>query len=799
VASNALFASNLVSQVMEPVLPGRFAVMTVGGSDESTQLYAFPLADGASAHPGDGAVGMAVSLPRVQRQAECFTVDVPAGPLSVLALQTTPHFDPQTAWLANRPRLDWVFPAQPQVGAPLQIIGRCLVRADRYVTTDPRQPVSHGGLLTPADAGFRTRAVLRPAGGDAYMPLTVTKASAYEAHLTLPAEIAPGAWELYLHNGLGGAAGWSEPICLEVAAAAPWPTQVFAIESYRAQGGKDDDAFTRALADLTANGGGILALAARTYYLGKTLVLPPRTILRGAGPDRTRLALPHGGGPADGSGRAPFVAVTGDRDFVVEDLNIHGVYAPLLICAPSFNPSTKAEAATGALAIGLTDRRASNVVVRRCRLEQHPFKQSMRRKDFDQSDWMKGFGQRGWAAMGDHWACVSFKGDGLEVSDCEILGGGHAVDLNRSSQVRLLRNILKGGFFSMAVHGFTRLTWPASGGAKIAGNEMRQVIIADNDLSARSEFVRNLLSFNFGGDQLYLARNHFHDYPPNCDSEALMTHLWNARWTEPTVRMTSPTTAEIIDPTGEVANEILDGAWLDIVEGHGMGQIRQIIRRTGQEIEFDRPWRVAPNERSKVVFTAPALFRHLTVVDNRLSTEAINIILWGSNYDAVVDGNQVADGPGITVWSIRLAAKQKVWGVASFTLVCNNLMERGYSSPTRPEDCLDSAMGFFIRCSKSHDCTALGYDLLGLIVRDNHATNNTGMAIRTTFSEKLPDGRVRRWPVQYAGLVLEHNLVTDSVVGFAIEEGTAVAERANTCERVTFPMSRVAISHLFPD
>lgn len=782
----------VVTHAMEPVLPGAYAVLTVGGGSDETAVFAIPMDDGDRGWPGVPGVGRpagpAVPLAVVQRQEECFTVDVPSGPVAVWAIQTRREFDPATAWLANRPRVDWCFPARMEPGRDVTLIGRNLVRYDRY-PTDPERPVSHGGRF---DAPDPTCACLRLRGVPGFIPVPVLRASAYEAQCRLPAPLPPGPAELFMHNGLGGAAGWSDPLLLEITAPEAWPERRFEADDYIARLGSVDDALAAALADIGRNGGGVLGLGPRTYPLRRTLVLPARTVVKGAGADRTLLMLPFNA--AHGGPEAPYVAVTGDGDFALEDLAIRGVHAPVLVCAPRFEPATQDEAASGCLDIGLSDRRARNVAIRRCRLEQHPFRQSMRRKDFDPRGWMKGFAQKGWAAMGDHAACIFFKGDGLEVEGCTVLGGGHAVDLNRTSYARVAGCTLQAGFFGMALHGFTRLTWPAGGGgARIEGNEMRRVIVADNDISARSEFARNLVSFNFGGDELYLARNHIHDYAPYCDSEALMTHLWQARWCSPSIRMTGPLTAEIVDPAGEVRDECLDGAWLDVVEGRGMGQVRQIVRREGDRIELDRPWRAVPDASSRVVFTAPSLFRHLTIVDNRIVTQAVNVIIYGSSYDSVIDGNYVADGPGITLWSVRLAADQKVWGGATFTLVCRNVMDRGWSSPSRAEDALDGAVGFFVRCSRVHDCSDAGYDVLGLVVRENYSTNNAGIGFRTTFSQSGPGGARRPWRIRHGGVVLERNMCTDSAVGVAVEKGARVILRDNRSRNVTFPLTEVGV------
>lgn len=790
--------SPAVTHAMEPVLPGAFAVITVGGVDETTPVYAIPLANAVSRHPADGmpvASSAAMLLSVQYRREECLTVDMPAHAPAVFALQTTPRLDSQTAWFANRPRINWFFPAQPAAGGELRLLGRNLVRYDHYVSADPVSPASQGrlvecGLFSPETG---SRCLLRHKGGDEYLPVVIQAASSYEARIWLPESLAPGEYELFVHNGLGGPAGWSDPLAVPISEAVARDERVFSLEAYLQPGRSVDEAFAAALGDLGRNGGGVLELGPRTYALGRTLVLPEHTRLRGAGSARTLLMLPH---HTAGGAEAPFVAITGDGGFSVEDIAIRGVYAPLLICAPTFLPVTQDEAARGWVAVGLSDRRARNVTIRRCRLEQYPFHHSMRRKDFDQRGWMKSFGEAGWKQIHgfDHFACIAFKGDGLIVEDCVIQGGGHAVDMSRTAYARISRNVLRAGHYGMAVHGFSRLTWPAGGGgAKIEGNEMRRIIVEDNDISARSEFARNLVSFNFGGDELFIARNHIYGISPNCDSEALMTHLWTARWCQPRVRITGPLSAEILDPSGEVADECLDGAWLDVLQGRGMGQVRRICRREGSRIWFDQPWRLPPDETSVIAFTAPSLFRNLTMTDNRIESQAVNIILWGSSFDSVIDGNYVAEGPGITLWSMRLAGDQKVWGGGTYTLVCNNTMDRGYGSPSTESETLDNAMGFFIRCGRDHDCADAGYDVLGLIVRNNHSTNNSGIGIRTTFSERQADGTLRPWKIRYAGIVVENNLCTDSVVGIAVEDGADVALRGNACRDVQYPFSRVKI------
>jgi hypothetical protein len=56
--------------------------------------------------------------------------------------------------------------------------------------------------------------------------------------------------------------------------------------------------------------------------------------------------------------------------------------------------------------------------------------------------------------------------------------------------------------------------------------------------------------------------------------------------------------------------------------------------------------------------------------------------MWGCTNDCVVDGNRLADGPHLGVWSVRVQGDQKVWGGAAFVSVINNVNEMGWIDPS---------------------------------------------------------------------------------------------------------------------
>lgn len=771
-----------ITHVMEPVLPGAYAVLTVGGAGDATRLFAFRIKNHASPAPGSAApktIGKPRALAVAQRTGEVFTVDAPRGPYGLLALQTTERFDAATAWIANRPRIDWSDYSAAECGRPFRLLGRNFVAANRYPPVDPRNPRSYGGLLK-----GKTKCVARLAGGkhNRFLAIPVIQSSAYEARLALPKKLKPGAYDFFLHNGLGGNLGWSEPFRVAVAKSDPWPQDVFKVDDYLAKTRSVDGAIAAALQAAKRNRGGIVEFAAKIYPITRTIVVPRRTVLRGAGMERTMIRLPTGEGP-----KPPYVAVAGDGDFIVEDLRIQAVHCPVLICAPRVTAATWQAGLDAVERFG--DRRARQVTVRRCQLMTHILGGRMRRKDHEQLNRVTDFMLIGRQSLGGYYA-ILIRGSDLTIRDNVILGGGNCIGLKHGEHAVISGNRLAVGSGGTGIFCDGKLAWPKNfprgGGAKIIGRYSRELLIEDNEVKGASEFTRNLVMIYAGSENIHLARNEIHDIPPTTDGESFLTHLWPARWLKPRIRMTGPTAGQIIDPAGEVTRECLEGAFIDVVDGRGIGQLRRVIERNGDRFKIERPWKFDPDETSRVVFTAPPPFRNMTLVDNRFSESPINIILYGYTHDVVIDGNQVANGPGITLWPMRIEAEQKVWGGLAYTSIINNRTERDWTTVAGSEE---ATLPFGITVIASNYRGAPdGYDILGLVVRNNRLANNSGLRLKVTF----PSGVAGvPWRIHDYGMVVERNHYADSYLGMAIEKGARVVLRKNTSRNVMQPLKWV--------
>lgn len=776
-----------ITRVMEPVAPGHFAVATVGGMRDDVKLYLHRLPNGDPGLPDETSAGpkrRGTLLKIVQRKEECLTIDVPKGPHGVFALSLGAPFDPAQCTIVNRPRLDWAYPSAATVGESFRLIGRNLVGIQHYVTTDPTDPVSYGGMRK-----GKTRVVARRQGGRRFIEIPVDASSTYEARLQIPRGLKPGPYEFFAHNGRGGALGWSLPLQIDVQRADRWPNKVFRIDAYLAGSGEPvstDDAIVHALADIEANGGGVLQFGANVYHIGRTIVLPRRTVLRGEGRERTLLQLPVANGPV-----GPWVAITGDGDFVVEDVRIFSLYAPMLIAAPRFEPQDWDDAFSIKFDF-VPGRRARNVTVRRCHLHMRINAHEDRRVDIDKGQYKmrteaymlsQGQGTGGYTA-------ITLRGDDLNVEQNTIFGGGSCVMMLGCTSARVADNRIEIGPAGHGIYAMGHLDWPegpktVNGGAPITGNYCKHILLEDNHVSGYSQTARDGVYLMYGVEKAHVARNRITDIESTFDAEGLGLHLWSGRWTGAGLEMVTPTRGRIIDPDEQVKYECLDDAQIEIVEGPGMGQLRRILQREDDYVEIDRPWDYTPRKQSQVVFTAPPLFDKINIVDNTIHNTGANLIMWGCSTDCVVDGNRLADGPHLGVWSVRVQGDQKVWGGAAFVSVINNVNTMGWIAP-RDEDLagiLRSTGGGMIGnpCCAFGDSEKMGYDFLGLIIRNNAAVNNSGIFFRRTWPMYQSE---EPWVLNDYGVVIEANCCRDSRVGVVIERGAAAVQRRNRFRNV---------------
>jgi hypothetical protein len=151
----------------------------------------------------------------------------------------------------------------------------------------------------------------------------------YCLHVSLPEELEKGDWEVWVHNGFGGAFGWQQAATARVGVPPKWPCDVFRVE------GGDQRAIETAVAKAKENGGGTVYFPAGIYRPTKAIEVPPFTTLKGEDSGRVELYWP---------GRTmkvpPVALVYGKSDFAVEDLTLiqTGRHAAGIMCENGFAP-----------------------------------------------------------------------------------------------------------------------------------------------------------------------------------------------------------------------------------------------------------------------------------------------------------------------------------------------------------------------------------------------------------------------------------------------------------------------------
>ncbi len=170
-----------------------------------------------------------------------------------------------------------------------------------FVLGDGGATATPGGQITVAGTALDAGGCMDPAAalvadGHVVADLTLAERTAsggYAVTFDVPATTPEGDYELYVHNGRGGTYGWTRfegyadtaISTVTVRASADWPSTHVVLDT--SMGADDDARFATALGMLAD--GGTLEIPAGTYALTEQLLLPPRTLLVGAGTDMTTL------------------------------------------------------------------------------------------------------------------------------------------------------------------------------------------------------------------------------------------------------------------------------------------------------------------------------------------------------------------------------------------------------------------------------------------------------------------------------------------------------------------------------
>ena len=287
-----------------PVLPNDSVLVTGGRIFLSTVAQLALLTNGATGSPGLPAL-LGASWGTVQPGTatnRSVHVGIPAAwSAGIYALRLANGTAIGPAILVNAPDPWYAMGdggCEASPGGTLYLAGHCLAYTNQTNTIALVQNGTVSALMT----GTPMASDLRGWG--------------YAVTSSIPVTLAAGLYEVWVHNGFGGADGWAklaDP--LSVIPVFTWPTNTIIFNNMSAA---NDDARMAAAFSALGSGGGTIVLPATNLNLTASIGLPIRCRLQGQGITNTILSFA-------GSCTNPLINSALGSTFALEDLKI---YAP---------------------------------------------------------------------------------------------------------------------------------------------------------------------------------------------------------------------------------------------------------------------------------------------------------------------------------------------------------------------------------------------------------------------------------------------------------------------------------------
>lgn len=584
--------------VSDPVLPGQTAVAVGEDFGEAPAVEVARLPDGRSGAPSEAKLEWPRRSERAEAQqpnAQSVKFAVPAGwEAGLYAVRVTAPGGAAVRVL-NRPQVWW---AQGDGGTAAAPGG--WVRA-------------FGKNFELGQTGDKARAEIRLDGARSFTFKVVAEPNAVKAEL--PADLPTGTYRLSVHNGYGGAAGWSEPVSFAVARREAWPQTVFNVTNYGAQadGLKDDTAAVQsALAAAEKAGGGVVFFPRGRYALSDMLTVPRRTVLRGEQQGLVALAWPDFATP-------PEALVQGTNAFGIESLTLYANHHKHVIAA------------------ALGDKpEAGDVFLRRVRVRANSYRghHTVEEVDAHLREEMK------WSTGGGD--TVRLGGRNIEITECDFYGTGRALFLSRVRGGRIAGNRFFNG----------RWGWYCISGSDGLIFEDNRVIGAD--LMSTGGGL-NCLDGSRYSQNVYYANNRLH-LMHGWDREAMTSDAGGEAYSGFAAAVKGATLELAEKPNWR--NRDWQGAAVFILGGRGAGQVRRVVSQEGQSVTVDRPWEVAPDSGS---FLCVTMFQgHYLIIGNEFA-DCGPMQFYGTAVENVVAGNTGARMSGFRSKGLWYHGYQPNW------------------------------------------------------------------------------------------------------------------------------------------
>jgi len=575
-----------------PVRPDETVVIagdSFTASDATTVIELAPLENTPPGEPpaGPGPEPAAATIPAASWQPQPLL----RGDAESIAA-VVPATWPQGLWACRVKRGDAVS-APVGLNAPVA----WWIQGDAGETAAPGGAVRVFGHSLSFQAAGQPAAALR--GDDnAVVSLTVTESTPYALTVQLPADAKLGSHRLWVHNGLGGPAGWRLAGTIIVAAPEAWKTDRFNVRDF---GPKPEEAILAAIAKAKENGGGIVSLPRGRYGLSKPLDMPDGVVLSGESRELVSIFWPDFETP-------PLYLIRGNS-FGLENLSLYCQNHRTVV---SIEPKSD-----GAFIRNVRIRANCYFMIER---PGEPFRN-----------------RSGPKSNRDIGAGIAVRGKNFEIRDCDVLASDIALFVRDARQGRVTGNTFLYGGRGYRIESSRELVFENN---TVEGFDLTAI---GNDIGT---FWSNAAT------HLYFAKNKLRRMF-GADREMMTLDAGGGAYMGTLAAVDGNRITLAADPTfkdyAPKPHQNWAGAAVMILEGKGVGQYRIVTGHQGRDWEIDRPWTVAPDAASKISIVP---FRGRNLFIGNACEDGGPFQIYGSGHECIVAENTARRMDGFLVWGL---------------------------------------------------------------------------------------------------------------------------------------------------
>lgn len=686
----------------DPVGPDETVLVTGADLNEITSASVVRLAD-----QGTAASSPELEVEILQANPQSLKFVIPQE-LAAGIYRFTLHYAQGT--LIGRVNLPSVYWTQADLGADaspggaIQLFGRNIVR-------EPQ----------------RARLSLVDMSGQGSVAATLVKGDLWRGIFRLPPGIVPGPYKLRLSNGDGGEQGLIDAGVITVRAPDVKPTQIFNVREFGAIADARLDttrAVKSAIQAASESGGGIVYFPHGRYLISEELTLPAGVSIKGEATDLVNLVWPDFATP-------PPALLHGSSRFSIEDVTIYA--------------SNHLHIIVGGLRQGEElSPDSGNIAIRRVRIRASAFRGDMEVEAILQR--MREF-RRQFPGGGPD--SIRLAGDGIEVTDCDILGSGDPIHLVKASNAVIARNILISG---------------ANGIYQILGS--RKVVFEDNlvttaDLQASGGGISTQSNSVTSSENIFIGNNTFKAIY-GAYREAMTTD-GPAGYYFGHATSVSPRELSFTDPPNkDPATPDWVGTLVMVVNGRGSGQHARIAKFTNslqqRSITLDRPLQVALDATSEI--TIVQAHENYLVIGNSFEDTGVAAQSFGTAIGNVFAQNRSNRTSGFAAIGLSYGHFQPCWH-AQF--LDNHILEGNVYRAGPDSHVLSNEAMIFIRANQNAAVPGRPPLVWAVIVRGNRLDHDAHIRVEG-FSAASPGVR---------DVIIEANDIGPSRVGLLIDRGVA--------------------------